>query len=180
MGTVVIDNNINPWSQKFIVYRIGSFILNLSTASIDMSTFPTGYLPVYNEPDRMFFGLVELLLTLGKPYQIVEFKSENYLTLNQGYMSLAAGGNMGYLLYAYRICDDPAKQLYSFVDQLCWDNCPNGQVKDPAANVCLSCHSNCQTCTGTLPTQCSACDGGTNHRTLDTATNQCVCQNLYV
>lgn len=95
-------------------------------------------------------------------------------------MSLASGGRMGYLLYAYRQCTDPAKNLYSFIDSLCWDTCPNGQVKDPGADICVGCHYSCQTCTGPLETECTACDGGTNFRSLDSATHECLCQNGYV
>lgn len=81
MGTVVSDRNVFPWKDLASIYRMGSFGLNRTSASIDMATFPTGYLPIYNEPDRLFFGLAELELALGKPYQIVEFKSENNLAL---------------------------------------------------------------------------------------------------
>lgn len=71
MGTVVLDNNVNPWKEKQMTSRIGSFVLDRPSASIDMTNFPTGYATIYNEPDRYFYGLVELELALGKPYQIV-------------------------------------------------------------------------------------------------------------
>jgi len=95
-------------------------------------------------------------------------------------MSLASGGRMAYFFYAYRVCNDPAKQLYSLVDTLCYDTCPGGQIKDLTNNICLACHYSCQTCTGTSSTDCSACDGGTNFRSLNSATHTCPCQGGYV
>jgi len=38
------------------------------------------------------------------------------LAVEMGFMSLASGGRMGYLFYAYRGCNDPTKLLYSFVN----------------------------------------------------------------
>lgn len=67
-------------------------------------------------------------------------------------MSLAAGGRMGYLLSTYRLCTNPTKALYSFIDSLCYDTCPGGQVKATGINNCVACHYTCQTCTGILET----------------------------
>lgn len=48
LGTVVIDNNVNPWKEKQMTSRMGSFKMDRLSFSIDMTTFPTGYLPIYN------------------------------------------------------------------------------------------------------------------------------------
>jgi len=60
MGTVIIDNTLSPWNQNLFLHRMGSFNLDRPSASIEMTTFPSGYLPIYVDPDRKFFGLIEL------------------------------------------------------------------------------------------------------------------------
>jgi hypothetical protein len=67
-----------------------------------MTSFPTGYMPMYDQKDNKFFGLIEIEVYLGKPYQIIDFKSENPTAVEIGYDSLAAGGKMGYFFLALR------------------------------------------------------------------------------
>ena len=67
-----------------------------------MTTFPTNYLSQFDKVDNKFFGLIELELYLGKPYQIIKFLSDNIGTVQLGYESLAAGGKMGFFLMSKR------------------------------------------------------------------------------
>jgi hypothetical protein len=67
-----------------------------------MTTFPTDYLTKFDKVDNKFFGLIELELYLGKPYQIIKFLSDNILTVQLGYESLASAGKMGYFFMSKR------------------------------------------------------------------------------
>ena len=53
--------------------------------------------------------------------------------------------------------------------------CPAGTYL--SGNLCMSCHSSCQTCNGPLKTQCLSCDPT---RTLDAFTTQCFCPGFSV
>jgi hypothetical protein len=67
-----------------------------------MTTFPTNYLNQFDKVDNKFFGLIELELYLGKPYQIIKFLSDNIGTVQLGYESLASGGKMGFFFMSKR------------------------------------------------------------------------------
>lgn len=91
---------------------------------------------MYGDQDNKFFGLIEVDLYLGKPFQIVKFLSENPNSVQIGYESLATGAKMAYFFFSKRTC--PATHLiYSLTDNMCWDiGCPDGQALIPASNIC--------------------------------------------
>ncbi|EAR86150.2 leishmanolysin family protein (macronuclear) [Tetrahymena thermophila SB210] len=45
-------------------------------------------------------------------------------------------------------------------DNTCKPSCPKGYYQDYSLQSCLLCHSNCSTCTGSSPSQCSSCNLG--------------------
>ena len=68
---------------------------------------------------------------------------------------------MAYFFIASRVCPPATPPLlYSIIptDNKCYaTTCPAGQVKDPAADICVSCHFSCKTCSGILDTDCTDC-----------------------
>lgn len=64
---------------------MGEFLLNQASGSIDTASFPANYLTKYDEKDNKFFGLIELDMWLGKPYQIVKFLSDVPNGVQNGY-----------------------------------------------------------------------------------------------
>ncbi len=70
---------------------------------------------------------------------------------------------MAYFFFIYRYC--PATNpLYSLKDKVCYDVCPIKQL--PQSPLCCSCHYSCDTCNGTLLTNCVTCATSTPTRTL--------------
>jgi len=50
---------------------------------------------------------------------------------------------MAYFFLASRSCP-PTNLMYSLVDNECWDTgCPDGQVQQGAADLCVACHFSC-------------------------------------
>lgn len=146
-----------------------------------MSTFPTNYLKKFDKVDNKFFGLIELELYLGKPYQIIKFLSDNIGTVQLGYESLASGGKMGYFFMAKRVCT-PNTLLYSLVptDNQCYAlPCPAGTAQDAPLLICAPCHYSCLTCSGLTDITCGTCN--TMMERVDPPSGgKCLCKNDYV
>ncbi len=60
MGTVIVDTTRAIWKWQSNPYQMGSFVIDRVTSSIDMATFPSGYVTKYDEQDNKFFGLIEI------------------------------------------------------------------------------------------------------------------------
>ncbi len=160
LGTVVIDHTYSEFYQEILPYDIGAFVLDRVNAAIDMSTFPTNYLKKFDKVDNKFFGLIELELYLGKPYQIIKYLSDNIGTVQLGYESLASGGKMGYFFMAKRVCT-PNTLLYSLVptDNKCYAlPCPAGTAQDAPLLICAPCHYSCLECSALTDITCNKCD----------------------
>jgi len=80
-----VKSTYSDFQDQVLPYELGTFVLDRVGASIDAATFPSNYLTKYDEQDNKFFGLIEIEMYLGKPYQIVKFLSENSGSIEPGY-----------------------------------------------------------------------------------------------
>jgi hypothetical protein len=75
------------WHNMVLPIQTGYFNLNLTTSSIDLSTFPS-YSTMFSLADTKFFGLSQIILYLGQSDQIISFQSQNSAAVEIGYSSL--------------------------------------------------------------------------------------------